>query len=239
MLMPVSLCVIGAILLVIFLARRVKYGCSPETTVSKSMVSVGFMCTAVSALASNNFSFQNSRYCAFVILALLFGLLGDIWLDLKYAHAESGIPYTYAGFATFLFGHLLYDAGLISRFYIKGHPMYLTVPAIISVSFAVVIWFPADLFKVKYGKFKPMVAAYSPVVASITVFSASLAILNGFTCVSLDIFFFASISFLFSDLILNGTYFGSGKNRPVDVIINHTSYYIAQYAIALSLCFLK
>ncbi len=239
MLVPVIFTGIGAIFLVIFLISRVKYGCDPETTVAKSMVSVGFMCVAVSALASNDFDKENSRYCAFIILALFFGLLGDIWLDLKYAHAESGIPYTYAGFATFLFGHLVFDVGIISKFYIKGHPMYLIVPAIISVGLCFVIYFTEDLLKVKYGKFKPIVVAYTPVVASITVFSGSLAILNNFTCVSLDIFFFASISFLFSDFILNGTYFGQGKNRPVDVIVNHTSYYIAQYAIALSLCFLK
>ena len=45
---------------------------------------------------------------------------------------------------------------------------------------------------------------------------------------------FASIS----DLILSGTYFGEGKDRPVDVITNHAAYYIAQFIIATSIAFI-
>ncbi|MBR0113343.1 MAG: hypothetical protein IJM02_06320 [Clostridia bacterium] len=238
MIFPVIFAAIGMIMLIVFQYYRIK-GCTPWTTVLKSFTSLGFMCVAVCALATNGFGKENARYCAFVILALLFGLLGDIWLDLKFTHPECGIPYTYAGFMVFLFGHLVYDAGLISRFYVKGHPMYIIVPVLISLAFCVVVLFTEDLMKVKYGKFKAIVAAYSPVVISISAFSGSFALLHNFKEIPLNIFFVASVLFLFSDLILNGTYFGDGKNRPVDVIVNHTSYYLAQYAIALSLCFLK
>lgn len=238
MLLSVVFTVLGMFLLVAFQYYRIK-GCTPWTTVLKSFTSLGFMCVAVCALAANGFDKADARYCAFVILGLLFGLLGDIWLDLKFTHPESGIPYTYAGFMVFLFGHLVYDAGLITRFYIKGHPMYLIVPVLVSALFCVVVLFTEDLMKVKYGKFKAIVAAYSPVVISISAFSGSFALLHGLKCIPLNIFFIASILFLFSDLILNGTYFGDGKNRPVDIIVNHTSYYLAQYAIALSLCFLS
>ena len=40
--------------------------------------------------------------------------------------------------------------------------------------------------------------------------------------------------FAASDLILGGTYFGQGHNRPGDVIANHTLYYAAQFLIAVS-----
>ncbi len=238
MLFPVIFASLGMILLFAFQYHRIK-GCTPWTTVLKSFTSLGFMCVAVCALATNDFDKANSKYCAFVILALLFGLLGDIWLDLKFTHPECGIPYTYAGFMVFLFGHLVYDAGLITRFYVKGHPMYLIVPVLVSLAFCVVVLLTEDLMKVKYGKFKGIVAAYSPVVISISAFSGSFALLHHLKEIPLNIFFVASIFFLFSDLILNGTYFGDGKNRPVDIIVNHTSYYLAQYAIALSLCFLE
>ena len=238
MLFPIIFTALGMVMLAVFQHFRIK-GCSPWTTVLKSFTSLGFMCVAVCALAANGFGREDARYCAFVILGLLFGLLGDIWLDLKFTHPESGIPYTYAGFMVFLFGHLVYDAGLITRFYVKGHPIYIIVPVLISAAFCVVVLLTEDLMKVKYGKFKGIVAAYSPVVISISAFSGSLAILYSFKCIPLDVFFIASILFLFSDLILNGTYFGDGKNRPVDIIVNHTSYYLAQYAIAFSLCFLS
>ena len=43
------------------------------------------------------------------------------------------------------------------------------------------------------------------------------------------------VFFAISDLILSGTYFGEGKNRPVDIVTNHVTYYIAQFVIAGSL----
>ena len=118
MLLSVIFTGLGMIMLIAFQYYRIK-GCTPWTTVLKSFTSLGFMCVAVCALAANGFDKADARYCAFVILGLLFGLLGDIWLDLKFTHPESGIPYTYAGFMVFLFGHLVYDAGLIMRFYIN------------------------------------------------------------------------------------------------------------------------
>ena len=49
--------------------------------------------------------------------------------------------------------------------------------------------------------------------------------------------FVGGVFFLISDLILSGTYFGEGKDRPVDIVTNHMTYYIAQYLIALSIAF--
>ena len=66
-----------------------------------------------------------------------------------------------------------------------------------------------------------------------------MSLLNGFKNACCVMMFVASIFFAVSDFILSGTYFGEGKSRPVDIITNHATYYIAQYLIALSLCFLK
>ena len=44
--------------------------------------------------------------------------------------------------------------------------------------------------------------------------------------------------FAISDLILCGTYFGVGKERPVDLISNAVTYYAAQFIIAFSLFFI-
>ena len=49
---------------------------------------------------------------------------------------------------------------------------------------------------------------------------------------TLWLFFTGAVLFLISDLILSGTYFGTGKRRPKDVISNHIFYYAAQYLIA-------
>ena len=50
--------------------------------------------------------------------------------------------------------------------------------------------------------------------------------------------FIGGVLFVISDLILSGTYFGVGKNRPVDIITNHVSYYLAQFVIASSILFM-
>jgi len=46
------------------------------------------------------------------------------------------------------------------------------------------------------------------------------------------LFFIGALLFLLSDLVLSGTYFGTGKRRPVDVILNHILYYAGQFLIA-------
>ncbi len=66
-----------------------------------------------------------------------------------------------------------------------------------------------------------------------------MAMLNGWKVIGLDVISGGSVFFLVSDFILSGTYFGSGKSRPVDIVTNHVTYYIAQFAIALSLCFIS
>ena len=51
--------------------------------------------------------------------------------------------------------------------------------------------------------------------------------------------FIGGVFFAISDLILSGTYFSTGKDRPVDVITNHATYYIAQFIIASSILFIS
>ena len=62
--------------------------------------------------------------------------------------------------------------------------------------------------------------------------------MNHFDVMTLNIMFVGLVFFLISDLILSGTYFGEGKDRPVDVITNHAAYYIAQFIIATSIAFI-
>jgi len=50
--------------------------------------------------------------------------------------------------------------------------------------------------------------------------------------------FAGGLLFTISDLILSGTYFGKGKERPVDIITNSVSYYAAQFVIALAMFFI-
>ena len=69
-------------------------------------------------------------------------------------------------------------------------------------------------------------------------FSLMLAIQNGFQIVSLNMIMIGSILFTISDLVLSGTYFGEGKERLIDFVLNYSTYYAAQFIIAFALLFI-
>lgn len=237
MVLPILCTAAGMLLLVVFCLRRIK-GASPTVAMTKAVTSLLFIATALSAVAFTGFDFSYIRFAAFIIMGLTCGMLGDIALDLKYAHKKSSDQYTYAGFISFLTGHIFYDIALISTFYEKGNILYIVIPAAVCLLAAVVIRFSEKPLKVNYGKFRAIVVLYTPFLLSLMAFSFSMALLHGFKNVGLDIVFGGSVLFVISDFILNGTYFGTGKDRSVDVVTNHATYYLAQFAIAFSLCFI-
>ena len=225
---------IGMVLLCIFLKFRVGKGASALVTVIKSTVSIMFMFTAFNALY-----YGVNKTAVAVCAGLMFGMLGDIFLDQKFAHPDSAKVYTYAGFLVFAAGHVFYDAFLIRNFYTPGRILYIIIPLIVAVVVAGLNIAGEDLMKLKFGEYKLITAVYGAFLFSFVALSFSLSLLNGFKNICCVMLFAASIFFAVSDFILSGTYFGEGKSRPVDIIINHATYYIAQFLVALSLCFLK
>ena len=80
----------------------------------------------------------------------------------------------------------------------------------------------------EYGKFKAITGIYGAILFGMTLLAGSLALYNHFQYMTLNLMF-----------ILSGTYFSTGKDRPVDVITNHATYYIAQFIIATSIFFIR
>ena len=83
-----------------------------------------------------------------------------------------------------------------------------------------------------------LVVIYGFFLFSMTLSALSLSIMMGFNNVTLIMMFAGGLLFTISDLILSGTYFGKGKERPVDIITNSVTYYAAQFVIALALFFI-
>lgn len=111
-------CAVGAVLLIIFIALKIKKRLLKAVLV-KGVLSVMFVAAAAGACV--NFIGNNPIYALLVICGLLFGLLGDIWLDFKYIFPEHDGTFTRAGFAVFGIGHIFYIAALL-----LGFPMYRT-----------------------------------------------------------------------------------------------------------------
>ena len=116
--------------------------------------------------------------------------------------------------------------------------LHLILPVVFAVIFTVGVLVLEKPMKVKYGNFKTIVVCYSFILALMMGMSGSLAIMHSFKNMTLNLMFVGGIFFVVSDLILSGTYFGEGKERPVDLISNIVIYYIAQFAIAFSVLFL-
>ncbi len=82
----------------------------------------------------------------------------------------------------------------------------------------------------QYGSLRGISTAYGALLFFMTVFTLGNALLG--RNVGLAVMGIGGLLFLRSDLILSGTYFGVGKDRPVHIVSNHLLYYLGQYMIA-------
>lgn len=229
---------LGAFMLVWYLTEKVKR-CSLKAAFLKSVVSVLFLALAVCGWHAAARDGHVGILGVFVILGLLFGLLGDIWLDLKYVFPERNEPFTYAGFFAFGIGHILYIAGMALQFCPRGAQAYVLAPILLGIVCGFLTVALEKPMKLHYGKLKPIAAAYGAVLFSTMLTAGNLALARGWRETTLNMLFVGGILFALSDLVLSGTYFGEGKDRPADLIMNYLTYYPAQYLIAFSLYFLR
>ena len=101
---------LGILAALLFLYVRVKKGGIPGL-ITKALASVFFILTAVAATALCD-AYAVSNYCLFIIFGLVMGMLGDIWLDLKWVYPSDNDVYTFAGMGSFGIGHVFYLFGL-------------------------------------------------------------------------------------------------------------------------------
>lgn len=238
MTLVIILLVLGALDLCWFLYERVKEK-STKAAMIKSSVSVLFMSVAAAAWCHLPDGTVHDKFAPFLLIGLLCGLLGDIWLDLKFVYPKENDIYTFAGFYAFAAGHILFIIGLIWQYGDFSKPWYIILPLVIACAVGAGNIALGPVMKMEYGKFKAITGIYGAILFGMTLLTGSLALMNDFTQMNLNIMFFGGIFFIISDLILSGTYFSTGKDRPVDVITNHATYYIAQFIIATSILFIQ
>ncbi len=226
--------VLGAAALCFFLKLRVKQ-CSAKATVSKAFVSVFFILSWIIAAYVKGMP----AFAAFVGAGLLLGLLGDIWLDLKFCYAPDNDFYTKMGFLSFAIGHVFYCAGVVAGV-TEFKPVAILPACGIALVAALVVFFGEKAMKLKYGAYKMISTLYGAVLFFMAAFAFFAALFAGLKDnMNLVVMAVGGVLFVLSDLILSGTYFGEGKNRPVDIVTNHVLYYAAQFVIAASVLFIK
>ena len=226
----------GAVTLVWYIREKVR-ACSLRAVFLKSLVSALFIAVGVYG-AFRSAGAERAVLCPFVLLGLLFGLLGDVWLDLKYVFPEKDEPFTYAGFCVFGIGHVLFMLGMLLSYYPAGKPLYVIVPLALAVLLSLGNAVMEKPMKLHYGELKGTVIAYGAILFAMVLLAGSLALAHGWRERPLNLIFAGGILFAASDLILSGTFFGSGKERPIDLTLNYLTYYPAQFLIASALVFL-
>ena len=230
---PLSL---GIVSLAVFLYFRVKEQ-RVKAVVLKGITSLFFIATGIVAfLLSKN---PRVTFGVLVIIGLFFGLLGDVFLDIKFITKKHEYLFTALGFITFGIGHICFTTGLFLNFYdFSKSVLYIIIPAIISLVFVFLTLLMEKISKIKYGNMKPYVVGYGLVIFFAVTMYFSVALEHNFQLINLDMMFGGLVLFALSDLILNNTFFAPNCNTPAYVISNHVVYYIAQFVIASSLFFL-
>ena len=218
------LLVLGAIALAVYIPEKIR-GYTLKAVFKKSIVSVLFVAVAAAAGSS-------APLAPFVTVGLTFGLLGDIWLDLKYVFPLYDEILTYAGFSVFGIGHILYITGLIRQY---GTGRFLVLSFVLAAIAAGMVAAMERPMKLVYGRMRKAVILYGFALFSTVFVSGNLLLSAG--GMALRLFFTGGVMFAVSDLILSGTYFGTGKDRPADIIANYLFYYGGQFLIAYSLMF--
>ncbi len=237
----IALLVAFVICVISFLVVRVKQG-GVKALFLKTISAVLFILSSFVALSIKP---ENYYYGVFIVIGLVFGMLGDIWLDLKFVHRDFEEPYTFAGMFSFLIGHIFYVVGILA-----AYPEYIGWQIALAIFSALAVTFIVRLMSKKmgfeYGKFNVLTSVYS-VVTMLTVTFALNAV-NAFgwlpflagngmpeimprlLCLNMGTVFFA-----LSDLVLSFVFFKKGGNTSRNVVLNHSVYFASQFILALSI----
>ena len=187
-------------------------------------------CIAIAVCGAYQSSF-GSLWAGVVVLALVCGLLGDVFLDLKLIYREQDVWFTYAGFCAFGIGHLLYWAYFFSQFAWSEAAIvgWLVVNGLIVAA----VWLTEKPMQLDYGRFRAISLLYAFVLVGVLL-QAAYAWWQQPSW-QLAVFALAMLAFVLSDVILSQSYFGQRPEQPWMIVGNYVCYFGAQVLVALSL----
>ncbi|MCR4661765.1 MAG: lysoplasmalogenase [Clostridia bacterium] len=242
--------IIASVLVVVFLGFRVMLANKNNTwgvitTLIKAAASCAVIAIAVTAIyAGGKTGVGTNRTAIFMVAGLIFGLIGDIVLDLKVVYLktpEEG-AYLYGGMISFGLGHILYFVALILFFggaVISWSMIGICLAVSAVVAFLMII-LGEKLMKLNFGKFTIISIIYAFVLLFMTAISIALwAVAKKNELNNIPLLSIGYILFLLSDLVLTTMYFGGrGKDNTL-CVINHLLYYAAQICIATFVFFMQ
>lgn len=231
----VVMIIVASVLAIAFMAVRVTVGTKSVqggviAMFAKTVASLGFIAIGVAAIYSG---VKDIQAAIFVLLGLIFGLIGDMVLDLKVVYLKSPEEGAYltGGMVSFGIGHVMF---LVAMCLFLDEIVSLSLVGIcvaIAAILAVAMVFGGEKFMgFKFGKFTVHSVLYAFCLIFMSAFSIGLCIVMKNT--KMLQFAIGMILFLLSDVVLTSMYFGGRAKDKTLCIINHALYYAAQICIA-------
>lgn len=219
--------VVCALLAVAFIALRATKG-GIGALLLKILASLGFVVTGLLAIAESKLMINNWAMIL-IVIGLLFGMIGDIVLDLKVIYEGNDKYYLNCGMGSFFLGHVCY---IVAFSLIAGETISITLPLLISLACALVLTIGITLSSKKmglqYGNYIWQTVGYTLILTFAMCYLIALSIAGA----SLWLAFVGMVAFFLSDVVLSFQYF-SGKiaSKPL-IVVNHALYYMAQIILA-------
>ena len=188
------------------------------------------LCIAMAVCAAH-MQTHVSAWAMVVVLALVCGLLGDVFLDLKLVYPQDGAWFTHAGFVSFGIGHVGYWLYFFSQYQWRM-PMLAVWALVVALALWLVLASEKPL-GLDYGRFRPITAVYTVLLVGAWAQAGMLWWLDG--GLILAVLALALLLFVVSDAILSQSYFGLRPEQPWMVVGNYLFYYGAQVLVAWSL----
>lgn len=233
--MKFALLSLAIILAVIFIVARVKRG-GLLGLFTKTTASFAFVALALVGAYSTGLKLVS----LFIIIGLIFGMIGDIVLDLKIIYNNHQSQYLNVGMLSFGLGHIMYMIATI-LYSNNLFPKDINTFYIILVGFGfagivtlLIAILAKPTLKIDFGNFKYQSLAYTFILSFMSAFS----VIVGFFLPIFLIFALGIVFIFISDLILSLQYFGGKQNSKILTILNHAIYYTGQIAIAFSLFYI-
>ncbi|MBR2909570.1 MAG: hypothetical protein IKC11_04400 [Clostridia bacterium] len=213
-----------------FLVVRAKKGGCALAVVLKTVASIGFLAGGIYALSVNSGVFAN----LFIVLGLVFALVGDVVLDLKIAYKEDNKLYLNSGITSFTISSALYFVAMILLWHTLDKFLLLSVGSVvIALLFATIVFLLAKPLKLDFSGYKIQVFIYSFFVALVAIMGLGISI----TVPRFALFAVGALLVLVSDLVLSMMYFGGKGDSKVLCSINHILYYLGELFVMSYLFF--